>query len=224
MEDTRELKINKKQSLIVDISKPIKGNIEVKITLKWVKYNNVLTYTYYSSLGASQVALVVKNPPANAGDIRDQGLIPGLERSPAGGNSNPFQYSCLENPMDRGLWLETVHSIAKSRTSDLAHTDALGQLTYDSGSMYFWVKIYVTESYREKVLWVICRSSVTQSCLTLQLHGLQLARLPCPSPAPRACSNSLLQQCIPGNNLLRRTMQIVESSLLHQQAQGRVSS
>ena len=219
MEDTRELKINKKQSLIVDISKSIKGNIEVKITLKWVKYNNVLTYTYYSSLVASQVALVLTNPPASAGDIRDQGLIPGLERSPAGGNSNPFQYSCLENPMDRGgLWLETVHSIAKSRTSDLAHTDALGQLTYDSESMYFWVKIYVTESYREKVLWVICRSSVVQSCLTLQLHVLQLARLPCPSPAPRACSNSLLQQCIPGNNLLRRIMQIVESSLLHQQA------
>ena len=167
---------------------------------------------------------MVKNPPANAGDIRDQGLIPGLERSPAGGNSNPFQYSCLENPMDRGLWLETVHSIAKSRTSDLAHTDALGQLTYDSGSMYFGVKIYVTESYREKLLWVICRSLVAQSCLTLQLHGLQLARLPCPSPAPRACSTSLLQQCILGNNLLRRTMQIVESSLLHQQAQGRVSS
>ena len=47
---------------------------------------------------ASQVALMVKNPPANAGDIRDTGSIPGLGRSPRGGNGNPLQYSCLENP------------------------------------------------------------------------------------------------------------------------------
>jgi len=51
---------------------------------------------------ASQVALVVKNPPANAGDIRDTGSIPGLGRSPGGGHGNPLQYSCLENLMDRG--------------------------------------------------------------------------------------------------------------------------
>ena len=50
----------------------------------------------------SQVVLVVKNPPANAGDIRDMYSIPGLERSPGGGHGNPFQYSCLENPLDRG--------------------------------------------------------------------------------------------------------------------------
>ena len=53
-------------------------------------------------LRASQVALVVKNPPADAGDIRDGGLIPGVGRSPGGGHGNPVQYSCLENPMDRG--------------------------------------------------------------------------------------------------------------------------
>ena len=51
---------------------------------------------------ASQVLLVVKNLPANAGDIRDVALIPGLGRSPAGGHGNPLQCSCLENPMDRG--------------------------------------------------------------------------------------------------------------------------
>ena len=51
---------------------------------------------------ASQVALVVKNPSANAGDIRDVGSIPVLGRSPGEGNGNPLQYSCLENPMDRG--------------------------------------------------------------------------------------------------------------------------
>ena len=52
-------------------------------------------------LGASQVVLVVKNPSANAGDIRDTGSIPGSGRSPGGGHSNPLQYSCLENRMDR---------------------------------------------------------------------------------------------------------------------------
>ena len=53
---------------------------------------------------ASQGALVVKNPPANAGDVRDASLIPGSGRSPGGGHGNPLQFSCLENPMDRGAW------------------------------------------------------------------------------------------------------------------------
>ena len=53
---------------------------------------------------ASQVALGVKNPPANTGDLRDAGAIPGLGRSPVGGNGNPLQHSCLENPMKREVW------------------------------------------------------------------------------------------------------------------------
>ena len=60
---------------------------------------------------ASQVTLVVKKPPANAGDIRDSGSIPGLGRSPGEGNGNPLQYSCLENPIDRGAWQATVHRV-----------------------------------------------------------------------------------------------------------------
>ena len=60
---------------------------------------------------ASQVALVVKNLPTNAGDIRDRGLIPRLGSSPEGGNGNTLQYSCLENPMDRGAWRAIVHSV-----------------------------------------------------------------------------------------------------------------
>ena len=67
-------------------------------------------------MGASQGVLVVKNPPTNAGDIRDMGLIPGLGRSPRGGHGNPLQYSCLENPMDRGAWRAMVHGVAKSQT------------------------------------------------------------------------------------------------------------
>ena len=59
---------------------------------------------------------VVKNPPANAGDARDVGLIPGSRRVPGEENGNPLQYSCLENPMDRGAWQAEVHGVAKSWT------------------------------------------------------------------------------------------------------------
>ena len=64
--------------------------------------------------GASQVALVVKNPSANAGDVRDKSSVPGLGRSPGEGNGNPLQYSCVENPMDRGAWRATVHRVRQS--------------------------------------------------------------------------------------------------------------
>ena len=59
--------------------------------------------------GASQVATMVKNPPANAGNIRDSGSIRGSGRSPRGGRGHLLQYSCLENSMDRGAWRATVH-------------------------------------------------------------------------------------------------------------------
>ena len=65
---------------------------------------------------AFQVALAVKNLPANAGDIRDMGSISGSGRSPGEGNGNPLQYSCLGNPMDRGTWQATVHGVAKNQT------------------------------------------------------------------------------------------------------------
>ena len=67
-------------------------------------------------LRASQVVWVVKNLPVNAGDIKDAGLIPRLERSPRRGNGNPLQYSCLENPVDRGVWWVSVHRVAKGQT------------------------------------------------------------------------------------------------------------
>ena len=69
----------------------------------------------YITKRASQVVLVVKNPAANAGDLRDAGLIPGSGRFPGGGHGNPRQYSCLENPLeDTGAWRATVHGVAKS--------------------------------------------------------------------------------------------------------------
>ena len=62
---------------------------------------------------ASQVGLLVTNPLVNAGDIRDPGSTPGSGRSPREGLCNPLQYSCLENPMDRGAWRATVHVVAR---------------------------------------------------------------------------------------------------------------
>ena len=63
----------------------------------------------------SQVALVVKNLPANAGDVRDVGSISGSGRSPGGGHGNSLLYSCLENPMNRGAWQAKVHRVARSQ-------------------------------------------------------------------------------------------------------------
>ena len=71
---------------------------------------------YFSNTEASQVVLVVKNLPANAGEIRDVGSILGLGRFPGRRHGNPLQYSCLENPMDRGAWWATVQRVAKSWT------------------------------------------------------------------------------------------------------------
>ena len=74
-----------------------------------------IAYKSIRSLGFPG-GVVVKNPPASAGDIRDMGLIPGSGRSPGGGYGHPLQYTCVENPMDRGAWLAIVLKVAKSRT------------------------------------------------------------------------------------------------------------
>ena len=65
------------------------------------------------------VTLVVRNPPVNAGAVRDTGLIPGSGRSSGGGHGNPIQFSCLENPMDRGFLPAIVHGIAESDTTEV---------------------------------------------------------------------------------------------------------
>ena len=75
---------------------------------------NIYTVPYIRWV--SQVALVVKSPPASAGDIGDLGSIPGFGRSLAEGHGNSLQYSCLENPMDRGAWCATVHRVTNSLT------------------------------------------------------------------------------------------------------------
>ena len=69
-------------------------------------------YVFYST-GASQAALMVKNPPVNAGDLRDPGSTPGMGRSPGEENGDPLQYSCLKNSMDRGICQSTVHGVTE---------------------------------------------------------------------------------------------------------------
>ena len=76
----------------------------------WRDFKLEMGYWY---LQASQVVLVVKNPPAKAGDIRDAGSIFGSGRSPGGGHGNPLQDSCLENLMDRGAWRAIIHGVTK---------------------------------------------------------------------------------------------------------------
>ena len=74
------------------------------------KVNNLLTFLLGLHLWFSN-----KESACNAGDTGDSGSIPGSGRAPGGGNGNPFQYSCLENPMDRGAWWAAVHGVAKSQ-------------------------------------------------------------------------------------------------------------
>ena len=86
---------------------------------------------------------MVKTLSANAGDAREAGLIPGLGRSPGVRNGNPFQYSCLENSMDRKAWWATVHGVAKSRTplSDFIftfHFHALEKVMATHSSISAW--------------------------------------------------------------------------------------
>ena len=88
---------------------------------------------------ASQMALAVKNPPASAEDVSDMGSTLGSGRAPGGEHGNPLQYSCLENPMDRGAWWAVVHGVAKSWTQPSIHTSGLLAQAID------WMRVVLTE-------------------------------------------------------------------------------
>ena len=96
---------------------------------------------------------MVRNPPASAGDVRDAGLIPGSGRSPGVGNGNPLQYSCLENPMDRGAWQAAVHGVTKSHnmtevTWHTAHNNIPSyEYTTFCPSMYLSMDVWVVSLF-----------------------------------------------------------------------------
>ena len=101
---------------------PSKGRITCQACANHALRNRVMVMfvVFYWHVWASQVVLVVKNLPPNAGDIRDEGSVPGSERPPGGRHANSLQYSCLENPMDGGAWQSIVHRAAKeSDTADV---------------------------------------------------------------------------------------------------------
>ena len=88
----------------------------LNVWIELVPTDPVLQVNPLPSKRTCQVVLLVKNPLATAGGVREPGSIPGLGRSPGRGHSNPLQYSCLENPMERGAWQATVHRVTKSQT------------------------------------------------------------------------------------------------------------
>ena len=96
------------------------GLLHCRQILYQLSYQGSPVNVLYDNAGASQVVLVVKDPPANSEDIRNSGLIAGSERASGGGHGNPLRYSCLENPMARGAWWATVHGVAS-----VAHNLAL---------------------------------------------------------------------------------------------------
>ena len=86
------------------------------IILGSLSFGTRAVYSNYTRQRASPRGAMIKKPPANAGDIRYLGSIHGLGRSPRGTNNKPLQYSCLENPMDRGAWQALIHRVTKSWT------------------------------------------------------------------------------------------------------------
>ena len=99
---------------------------------------------------------VVKNPPAIAGDARDVGLIHGLGRSLGEGNGNPTQYSCLENPMDRGVWRSRDHGAAKSQTRLSTHVHHIYMISNVQYPVYY-IYIYYFTLLLGTAFWVLLR-------------------------------------------------------------------
>ena len=101
--------------------------------------------------------LVVKNPAANTGNVRDLGLTPGLGRFPGGGHGRPLKFSCLENPMDRGAWQATVHRVAQRWTQ-------LKGLSMHNASLLFLL-ISTSSVYIREMDFFVCESQILISGL-----------------------------------------------------------
>ena len=105
---------------------PLESRLQQQLLLGFPACQDFRLVISYNHVRAPQVALVIKNLSANAGHLRDAGLIPESGRSPEGGHGIPLQYSCLGNPMDWGTWWAAVHRVSKSQTrlSDSAQHSA----------------------------------------------------------------------------------------------------
>ena len=114
------------------------------VTMRMLIYLLIRQYLRESFPGGS----VVKNVPANAGAARDWDLIPGLGRFPWGGNGNPFQYSCLRNPMDRGAWKAVVHRVTESQT----RLKRLGAYTI----LFHWYICFLFLFSSTTMFWIVC--------------------------------------------------------------------
>ena len=141
------------------------------------------------------MALVVKNLSANEGNISNTGLIPGSQRSPGGGHGNPLQYSCLENPTDRGAWWATVYRVAKSGTwlkrlsphaciTDLQCCDSLGGQQRDS-VIHICVLILPQKPLPSMLPHNTEQSSVCYTAGPCWLSILNTAECTCPSQTPK---------------------------------------
>ena len=151
----------------------------------------------------AQVAQVAKNPPANVGDIRDMGLMPGLGKSPGEGNGNLLQYSWLENPMDGGAWMATVPEIPRVRHDwsdspdvELSKIKSAKQVTFRkiqflfafSSIMSIFLYTLFTSfnlslhfCYREEANSDSMLETVSLTCFYCYIHIQWLAGGPCPS-------------------------------------------
>ena len=136
----------------------------------------------------------VKNSPARAGDAEDTGLIPGSERSPGKENGNSFQYSCLENPMERGTWRVTIHRVAKSQTqwsNRAQQTHSIYVLPGTIATSFIYIVSFNPQGNLFSLLSSLCAMHVQslQSCPTLcdpmdcmdppgsSVHGVLQARI-----------------------------------------------
>ena len=132
---------------------------------------------------------MVKNPPANAGDIRDMGSISGSRRYPGGGNGNPLQYSCLKNPMDRGAWRATVQRVGHD-WSDLACTHGRWEVGSTSRSRVTSKEAVEGDQEEMMVTWTGLGAEELGSVLRFQVSDIK----------DSLCS-SLWSQNIPGCEL-----------------------
>ena len=148
-----------------------------RLKVMFLNANHILSWV-------SQVMLVVKNLPANAGDIRDPGSIPGLGRSPGGGNGSPFQYSCLENPTHRGDCWATVHRVAKSQTwlkqlHTHPHIHVINRRKFRGHPLFMSYLIYIVSYQQSLQFFLVCVATMLLPPVCCQNRSIMFSTALC---------------------------------------------